>query len=73
MRDSIAELINDEMEIRRALWSQHGHFGIYGDDDEMQCGECKPARDFKREPVIELVRAILSLLYESNKIIEQEF
>ena len=66
-------MINDEMEIRRALWFGHGHYGMYGDDGEMQCSECHPARDFKREPVIDLVRAILKLLHKSNKIIEQEF
>jgi len=25
---------------RRMLWLSHGHTGMYGDDGEMQCGEC---------------------------------
>jgi len=26
--------------LRRLLWINHGHTGMYGDDGEMQCGEC---------------------------------
>jgi len=43
---------------REALWLGHGHTGLYGDDGEMQCGLCKPAVDFKRQPIVELVGAL---------------
>jgi len=33
--------------IRMFLWQGHGHEGIYGDDGEMQCGEC--GVDYKRD------------------------
>ena len=39
---------------RKWMWQSHGHDGIYGDDGEMQCGECHV--DYKREP-IEVVTA----------------
>jgi len=31
---------DNEIMLRRELWASHGHAGIYGDDGEMQCGEC---------------------------------
>lgn len=37
------EMVNMTREIltlRRMLWLNHGHKGMYGDDGEMQCGEC---------------------------------
>lgn len=38
-----------EMLLRREWWINHGHLGIYGDDGEMQCGECRV--DYKRDPL----------------------
>lgn len=38
-----------EMKYRQKLWLGHGHRGVYGDDGEMQCGECAPRFDFKRQ------------------------
>lgn len=37
---------------RRWMWESHGHDGIYGDDGEMQCGEC--GVDYKRAPIEEV-------------------
>lgn len=46
-----------ERRIRVYLWLSHGHKGVYGDDGEMQCGECLPfgAYDYKREPLGKLM------------------
>lgn len=46
----------DEKALRRELWLSHGHFNAlyYGDDGEMQCGECYI--DYKRQPVAEIIR-----------------
>ena len=43
---------------RYLMWIHHGHIGIYGDDGEMQCGECSKfgCWDYKNAP-IEAVRA----------------
>ena len=40
-----------EMNYRKELWLNHGHFRQYGDDGEMQCAECLPFGliDYKRE------------------------
>jgi hypothetical protein len=38
----------EEMVVRRLLWSNHGHMGMYGDDGEMQCAACAPATDEER-------------------------
>lgn len=50
-REPLAQ--STELKIRMFLWLGHGHQGQYGDDGEMQCGEC--ARfgiiDYKREPL----------------------
>lgn len=61
-RESMAR----EDEIRRLKWSSHGHRGIYGDDGEMQCGECAPygCVDYKREPLDKVDRAYRMALYE---------
>lgn len=43
-----------EDELRRLLWLNHGHEGLYGDDGEMQCNRCP--LDFKRATVEEISR-----------------
>ena len=35
--------------LRRLLWLYHGHSNLYGDDGEMQCGEC--GLDYKRDDI----------------------
>lgn len=40
---------SDEKTLRYLLWIRHGCEGLYGDDGEMQCGDC--LIDFKRMPV----------------------
>lgn len=36
----IVALAEEILKLRYMLWISHGHKGIYGDDGEMQCGEC---------------------------------
>lgn len=49
------------MILRRLLWLNHGHKWPYGDDGEMQCGECAITFgffDWKRTPVKEIEKRI---------------
>ena len=47
-----------ESALRRELWINHGcpFAALYGDDGEMQCGQC--LIDFKRMPIADLVQKI---------------
>ena len=47
-----------ESALRRELWMNHGcpFAALYGDDGEMQCGQCLV--DFKRMPIADLVQKI---------------
>ena len=40
---------------RKALWLNHGHDTLYGDDGEMQCPRC--LLDFKRNSLDEILAA----------------
>ena len=46
-----------EHELRMEWWLNHGHDGLYGDDGEMQCGQCHPVFDYKRAPLAEVKAA----------------
>jgi hypothetical protein len=48
-----------EYELRKIMWLTHGHYGIYGDDGEMQCGECIPfgCYDYKNAPLADVRKA----------------
>lgn len=51
----------DEQILRRLLWLNHGHTGMYGDDGEMQCPQCFKEYgffDWKRTPAHEIVERI---------------
>ena len=48
-----------EKMLREYLWFNHGHQGIYGDDGEMQCGQCAPVWDYRRAPLANVVRQAL--------------
>lgn len=50
-----------ELEIRHLMWSSHGHQMRYGDDGEMQCGECAPfgVVDYKRDPIEKVREAFM--------------
>ena len=52
----LAELVRDDLTLRRMLWLAHGCLGLYGDDGEMHCGAC--LLDFKREPVSKIERVL---------------
>ena len=43
-----------ELRYRRLMWLSHGHAGLYGDDGEMQCGQCKPTWDYRNDPLEEV-------------------
>lgn len=49
----------DEGKIREYLWLSHGHQGLYGDDGEMQCGQC--LLDFKRDSFDRIVSQLIQL------------
>ena len=48
----------EELEIRKTLWSNHGHQMIYGDDGEMQCAECM-ILDFKRDSFAKIAKQMV--------------
>lgn len=51
--DAEREPDGEERALRRVLWQQHGHLGLYGDDGEMQCSECRA--DYLRDPLLDVV------------------
>jgi len=46
--------------LRKILWLAHGHSGLYGDDGEMQCGECNTLWDYKNMPLSALLSNVLA-------------
>lgn len=57
LKDERVKREQAEQEIREFLWTAHGHQGvIYGDDGERQCGKCVPVWDYKRAPLMDVVR-----------------
>lgn len=51
----------EESKLREYLWTSHGHQGIYGDDGEMQCGECMEfgVWDYKRGDLNKVINAAI--------------
>ena len=63
--DNITALAKEILTLRQMLWLNHGHKGMYGDDGEMQCGECSHEYgfwDWKRTSIAE----IQSKMMEAN-------
>ncbi len=60
----IAELKAEAREARIFLALNHGHRGIYLDDGEIQCGECKPNWDYKTPSLLTVSRVAMSVLLE---------
>jgi hypothetical protein len=62
VEESPAPMTPEDIEkaLRREWWINHGHdyLALYGDDGEMWCSGCRPAVDFKRQPMIELRRVV---------------
>jgi hypothetical protein len=54
--------VEENIELRKLLWLNHGHFQLYRDDGEMQCHEC--GLDFKRDPVERIVE-----VFEKCKVV----
>ncbi len=55
---ALAERDELEYELRRTLWLNHGHQGLYGDDGEMQCNMGGCMIDFKRLPWKEILERL---------------
>ena len=55
----VLRLRDVESELRRLMWLSHNHSGIYGDDGEMQCGECAKfgCWDYKHAPLDDVRKA----------------
>lgn len=62
------ELADENERLRKLLWLHHGHIHLYGDDGEMQCSDCKPFLDFKRNSIEEIENMFNS---ESAKLLEK--
>jgi hypothetical protein len=52
--------------LRAYLWLGHGHSGVYGDDGEMQCAQCRPVWDYKRAPLAEVIQQAVKARREVN-------
>jgi len=71
-RKEISESSEDAL--RRYLWASHGHRGLYGDNGEMQCGECCKfgALDYKKDPIDDVIKAAINAREDVNyKILTQ--
>jgi hypothetical protein len=70
-RDRMAEALRKtEMRLRYIMWMRHGHSGVYGDDGEMQCGDCAKfgCWDYKNAPMEEVSRAYELALMEKSDV-----
>jgi hypothetical protein len=48
--------MEENIELRKLLWINHGHSQLYGDDGEMQCHEC--GLDFKRDTIKQIAEGL---------------
>ena len=58
---TVTDLAEEILILRRMLWLSHGHTGMYGDDGEMQCNECESEYgfwDWKRTDIHEIEKKI---------------
>ena len=58
----IERLEEENRLMRKWMWLNHGHTGLYGDDGEMQCGMCYKQFgfwDWKRTPINEILNRII--------------
>lgn len=71
MPEPLNDLEQENKLLRRLLWNNHGHRGLYGDDGEMQCSEC--GIDFKRMKAVSIAdlwfRRNLNWLEENGHIV----
>ncbi len=49
-------------QLRKLLWLNHGHLGLYGDDGEQQCSECM--LDFKRTPIGNIIKRFDDIAFD---------
>lgn len=67
VRTEVEPLKREVLALRMALWLNHGHRGIYGDDGEMQCSECYVKYgmgDYKRDTVERVAETFIRALKE---------
>jgi len=61
---------------RKFIWLNHGHKGMYGDDGEMQCAECRNKYgfwDWKRVDIDELQQKLMeNILKIASQTINEE-
>ncbi len=53
----LVAMAKEILKLRSMLWLSHGHKRVYGDDGEMQCGDCAfkyGFYDWKRTPIDEI-------------------
>lgn len=65
----LRSLAEEVLKLRSILWLNHGHKGMYGDDGEMQCGECASEYgfwDWKRTDIDEIQSKILKANMEKS-------
>ena len=65
------QLTKEILTLRRMLWLNHGHKGMYGDDGEMQCGECLIEYgfyDWKRTSIDEIEAKIGEAKLKENEV-----
>jgi len=63
----LANALDVEKTMRKALWLGHGHSGpaLYGDDGEMQCKACGPNWDYRRMPIDQVIETALGTLRQA--------
>lgn len=61
IQDLVIHAKHLEFELRRLMWSEHGHDGLYGDYGEMQCGKCLKigCGDYRRAPMDKVREAFI--------------
>jgi hypothetical protein len=59
-----AEKDEAEQNTRLFLALNHGHKGIYLDDGEIQCGECRPNWDYKKPSLLTVAKVAVGVLLE---------
>lgn len=68
-REALQQAEQKVLEIRKRLWLNHGHDGLYGDDGEMQCNLGGCMLDFKRDSLEKIINRINE---QSGQTIQRE-
>ena len=71
----IVDLAKEILILRKMLWLNHGHKGMYGDDGEMQCSECVHKYgfyDWKRTDIHEIESKIFQAALKESSVKKEE-